>query len=697
MTVIFNILCFEFVSLLVLFFSYCNRRNKIDRRLYLTLILCLLNVAFSLTGFIDLRYEGLTSFLFKMVSASFGISCVLQSFILVLSASFILDKLKLQTKVSKIAFYVFWGFCIVDTILFASNIFTNFVYARTIVPKFDSPLSPAFFDYSEGKWLNFHKYFNLSVVLLTVVALLLKCVSVPFIYAEKYITLGIYFLITSIACFLSLDIFSSAIIKYYIFVAVINLMPFVLFYHRYNYRPRFLLCSLRQMVFDRLGTSVVLFDNEGLLADFNKDTEKLFLLDKSLINHLSLSSFLKRAVGNQLRERSTSTVEEVKIKGVGGEDLFYKLDYTKLKDKHEKNLGTLLMFYDITELKQLYNSMEKTAMTDINTGLASRIFLQKKITEINLYRKFPYTAVVCSINGINLITEGFGEESGKAATAHVAELLRSQLRASDFAAYDDGNMIVLMSDTTLSSAQKVFERLSRLLAQDRTFNFTLSFEYGIASRLTADTDMQLTVSQAQADMLRNKMKKNEEVHQSIIDSLRDALRLSSFETEQHSIRVQKLSESIAKKLKIPVSEMENLKNLALFHDIGKMSVPKEIMSKSSKLTEEETKIMQLHVINGCKIANASVELAPISRGILCHHERWDGNGYPNGYSGEQIPYLSRIVSVADTFDVITHDRPYKVAMIIEEAVKEIKNNSGKQFDPQVVNAFLSLENKERFV
>lgn len=445
------------------------------------------------------------------------------------------------------------------------------------------------------------------------------------------------------------------------------------------------------MVFDKLGSPVVLFDNEDFLADYNSSAAEVFVLEKQLLNHLTLTDFLKRSVGNQMRERSTSTVEEVTILTPSGQELVYKLDYSKLNDKNGRDYGTLLMFHDISEFKKLYNSMERTAMTDLLTGLSSRVHLQKKITEINLYRKYPYTAVVCSISGIDLITEGFGEDAGKAATMHVADLLRSQLRASDFAAYDDGNMIILMPDTGSSDAEAVFNRISRILKHDRAFNFSLSFVFGVASRASRDADMQLTVSQAQADMLKNKMRVDAEVHKSIIDSLREALRLSAFETEQHSLRVQSLCVKIAEKLNLPENEIINLEKLALFHDIGKLSVPSEIINKPSALTAEEMRIMQLHVINGYKIANVSEELAPVAREILCHHERWDGKGYPNGYAGEEIPYLSRIVTVADSFDVITHDRPYKFARPVQSALDEIRRNRGIQFDPAVVDAFLSLD------
>ena len=696
MTAIFCVHLFELIALGLLLLNFYRKQKNFSKELHIVSILCFFNIFVSLSGFINLRDYGQSSFLYRLVSFGYGVSCILTDFILVVSAQYLLKTVRLRTKMTNIAFYFFWAFCIADAAVFLSNGITHFAYAGTIAGDFQDVTVPLLFHHVSGSWMTCHQYFNLTMVLLIFIAMVLKCASVPILYSGKYITIGLYFLFASLSNFL-LEILSLPLFVLHIVNAFISAIPFVLYYQAYLYRPRFLLGSIRQMVFDRLGTPVVLFDNEGLLADFNHDAAKLFVLEKPLINHLDISGFLTRAVGNQMRERSTSTVEEVTVKSSSGQNMIYKLDYTKLKDKYNKNLGTLLLFHDISELKQLYNSMEKTAMTDMLTGLSSKILLQKKITEINLYRKFPYTAVVCSINGINLISEGFGEDAGKAATMHVADLLRSQLRASDFAAYDDGNMIVLMPDTSYEDALSVFKRISRILNHDRTFNFSLSFEYGIASRTSPDSDMQLTVSQAQADMVRNKMKKDAEVHQSIVDSLRDALRLSSFETEQHSMRVQSLAAALAQKLKLPEEDLENLKNLALFHDIGKMSVPAEIMNKPSSLTEEEKHIMQLHVINGYKIANASKELSPISRGILCHHERWDGKGYPNGYSGEQIPYLSRIVSVADTFDVITHDRPYKVALSTEDAVEEIKQNSGKQFDPSIVSAFLSLENKTKFI
>ncbi len=114
------------------------------------------------------------------------------------------------------------------------------------------------------------------------------------------------------------------------------------------------------------------------------------------------------------------------------------------------------------------------------------------------------------------------------------------------------------------------------------------------------------------------------------------------------------------------------------------------MKKPGKLTDYEWEIMKTHSEIGYRIAASTPELAHVADEILCHHERYDGKGYPQGLAGKNIPKLSRLLSVADSFDVMTHDRVYKKAMSIEDAAQELRNCSGTQFDPEMVEVFLKL-------
>ncbi|MCR5725380.1 MAG: HD domain-containing protein [Treponema sp.] len=597
-----------------------------------------------------------------------------------------LQKLSMKNSVSKGAFFIFRLFIGIDALLLLTNPLHGLAFRMQQLPV--GNFSVILYPHLE-LWGQVHCYVILLQILTVAVALFYRGLSLPLLYGIKYIIacvlIGTSYVITIIYTYIT-----DAFLLRLLLMVMVSLAPFILYYIVYRNRPFLTAAYIRQMVVEKLGSPMVLFDIDGLLVDFNTDAAALFALDTALISRMSLPEFLKRAVGSQFRERTTSTVEEVVVPDASGAQQVFKLDYTKLYDQKQKSLGTLLLFHNVTELKTLYNTMEKAAMTDMITGLASKVMLEKKIAEINLYRKYPYCAVVGSINGLNLISAGFGENSETAAIMHVADVLRSHLRASDFAAYADGNMVVLMTDTLESEARLVFSRISDILSHDQTFNFKLSFEYGVAEKFSKDSDIQLTIAQAQAVMLKRKLISHSYAEASIVESLQKALRESSFETELHSIRVSELSVKIAEKLNLPAEEYEDLKLLALFHDIGKLSVPSELLSKPEKLSEEESQIMMMHTINGSKVAMASKELASVARGILCHHEHWDGTGYPNGFSGEQIPYLARIVAVADAYDVMTHDRPWMQAMAPDVAVDRIRAQSGKQFDPSVIKAFLQL-------
>jgi HD-GYP domain-containing protein (c-di-GMP phosphodiesterase class II) len=128
----------------------------------------------------------------------------------------------------------------------------------------------------------------------------------------------------------------------------------------------------------------------------------------------------------------------------------------------------------------------------------------------------------------------------------------------------------------------------------------------------------------------------------------------------------------------------------LLHDIGKIGISDEILNKQDALTEEEWKIIKQHPMLGATIAGHTSQLVPCVQGILHHHERYDGNGYPDGLKAENIPLESRILAIADTFAVMTSNRFYSRALPFETAIEEIRKRAGTQFDPQLVNIFLSV-------
>jgi HD-GYP domain-containing protein (c-di-GMP phosphodiesterase class II) len=133
--------------------------------------------------------------------------------------------------------------------------------------------------------------------------------------------------------------------------------------------------------------------------------------------------------------------------------------------------------------------------------------------------------------------------------------------------------------------------------------------------------------------------------------------------------------------------------LAKFHDIGKVGIPDNILNKPGRLDVNEFKVMKTHTHIGMRIALESIDLQDIAELIYHHHERWDGNGYPEGLSRTDIPIECRILSIVDSYDAMTNDRPYRNALTHEEAIEEIKKNAGSQFDPELVAIFCDLISK----
>jgi HD-GYP domain-containing protein (c-di-GMP phosphodiesterase class II) len=188
-------------------------------------------------------------------------------------------------------------------------------------------------------------------------------------------------------------------------------------------------------------------------------------------------------------------------------------------------------------------------------------------------------------------------------------------------------------------------------------------------------------------MYKSKLLNTQNLHNANLKSIMATLYVKSQETVEHCYRLASLSRIIGTKLGLPSQSLDELELVAMLHDIGKIGIDDYILNKPGKLTSEEWCIMKKHPEIGYRIAMSTPEFQPIADYILCHHEHWNGNGYPRGLKGEDIPHLVRILAVADAYDAMTTDRVYRKAMTREAAIAEIKRNAGTQFDPDIVEKY----------
>ena len=179
-----------------------------------------------------------------------------------------------------------------------------------------------------------------------------------------------------------------------------------------------------------------------------------------------------------------------------------------------------------------------------------------------------------------------------------------------------------------------------------------------------------------------------------IEGWSHAMDLRDKETEGHTQRVTELTLKMAHALHIGEENLAHIRRGALLHDIGKLGVPDSILLKEGKLTDEEWVIMRKHPIYAHEMLSQIDYLRPALDIPYCHHEKWDGTGYPRGLKGEEIPLAARMFAIVDVWDAVTSDRPYRAAWSKEQALAYIIEHSGTQFDPEIVQVFLKVIKKE---
>jgi putative nucleotidyltransferase with HDIG domain len=222
-------------------------------------------------------------------------------------------------------------------------------------------------------------------------------------------------------------------------------------------------------------------------------------------------------------------------------------------------------------------------------------------------------------------------------------------------------------------------------------NERLRRQLELAEREAADSARQLEMYAADLrETFKSERERTQQLTRSYMATVRalsNAVEARDAYTGKHAERVARYAIAIGRELGLPRPDAPEIEFGFLLHDIGKLAVPDSILFKPGPLTEDERALMARHTIVGAEIMRDIEFLAEASKVVRSHHERWDGDGYPDGLAGEEIPLTARVFAVADVFDALTTDRPYRGALSFEQAHGMILEESGRHFDPAVVAAF----------
>ncbi len=375
--------------------------------------------------------------------------------------------------------------------------------------------------------------------------------------------------------------------------------------------------------------------------------------------------------------------------------VWVNMTLTQVQMHSDDDIAYLCVIEDITDRKKREDEIRYLSNMDVLTGLYNRRFFEQEKTNIDRKENYPIASIMGDINGLKLINDSFGHAAGDEIIQTVATILKENCREHYVLARTGGDEFsILIPRCSSAEAEDYIKRIG-LACQahqnkyiDQLYHASVSL--GFALKTSSEENLEDIMKDAEDSMYRNKLLQSKSLHSSILSSLKSTLFIKSQETEEHAIRLVELSHKLGKQLQFTDKQLDELELLATLHDIGKIGISDTILNKPAPLSEEEWQIMRKHPEIGYRIALSIPDLVPIADYILSHHERWDGKGYPQGLQGDDIPLPSRIITIADAYDAMTSDRPYKKALSKEEALEELIRNAGKQFDPNLIELFLTV-------
>lgn len=394
----------------------------------------------------------------------------------------------------------------------------------------------------------------------------------------------------------------------------------------------------------------------------------------------------------------------------------------------------------LDDLRRQNAYLESLTLTDSLTGLRNRRylveFLERELAQCQRYHT-PLSLVMLNIDHLRAYNENYGHTAGDIAIQNVIATVLGQIRTTDLVTrYSAEVFAIALPCTDALGARHLAERLCSAISTQVQPIHNLTVSIGVAtipsvggtlSSLTHEAESALHLAKKQG---RNRALHSEDaahhlplpnalhleglavvkdrghdasqpllhdlipIYETTIHGWLRVLEMKDAETEGHSERVTAMTLRLARHMGVEEESLLAVRWGALLHDIGKIGVPDHILQKPGALTPDEWTIMKMHPVFAYEMLLPIPFLHATLSIPYCHHEKWDGTGYPRGLSGEEIPTVARIFSVIDVWDALCSDRPYRLAWSQDRAMEFICAQAGQQFDPEVVRAFVDLYNRQ---
>jgi len=357
-------------------------------------------------------------------------------------------------------------------------------------------------------------------------------------------------------------------------------------------------------------------------------------------------------------------------------------------------VGRELRESSVREQHRFYEEQLKfISLHDQLTGLYNRAYFENELERLDRSDAYPVIIISADLDGLRLINNTMGQKEGDKVLKTCAEVLGKPLYKDDVLARVGGDeFVALIPRATNRNAAEIIETIRNEIDEynQNNSNLPLNISLGYAVSNDEAWPLENVLKEAINNMRLDKENRGQGARNQVVKALLAALSERDYIASGHADRLQELCLKMGEMLGLDQYRLTALSLVAQVHDLGKVGIPDRILFKRDSLSDEEWQIMRQHPEKGYRIARASSDLAHVADLILRHHEKWDGSGYPLGLKGNDIPLECRILSIVDAFDAMTNDRPYRKAKTKEQALEELKNCAGAQFDPELVDIFMKI-------
>ncbi|MDD2484147.1 MAG: diguanylate cyclase, partial [Eubacteriales bacterium] len=355
---------------------------------------------------------------------------------------------------------------------------------------------------------------------------------------------------------------------------------------------------------------------------------------------------------------------------------------------------TALIFYALIKklLKKIELSESETAYLifhDVLTEIYNRRFYETQVSLLDKEENLPISIILADINGLKVVNDALGHQIGDQILKRAAKAMQEVCRKNDVLARWGGDeFVLLLPKTTAEEAEVFINKIQENCISHSEEMLPVDMALGRATKNDKETSISEILKKAEDAMYKNKMVQSKGLRGNIINMILKTLYEKNPREEAHSERVGEIAAKIGAALGFSEIAVFQLQAIGRLHDIGKIGIAEGILNNPRRLNEIELEEVKRHPEAGYRILSATKEMTELADCVLSHHERWDGNGYPKGLSGVTIPIEARIIALADAYDAMSSERPYRKPLPPDAIYNEIKNNAGHQFDPAIAQVFL---------